>query len=138
MRISKLQRPKNSGGARLKAPEALTNSSHHLHPKFSLEHLVRTYCLSACTTDEKAAFADKLHELSQLTWQQIAQAPRHGQGSETINRGGIKPTIPPCITEEVTILAFRCIGKAPMVGYRSHDTFYVIWIDRDFSLYDHG
>lgn len=102
-----------------------------------MEYLAKEHCLSACTAEEKAAFADRLHELSQLNWQQIAQAPRHGQGSETISRKAIKSPIPAVITEDVTIIAFRCIGKAPMVGFKAHDTFYVVWIDRAFSLYEH-
>lgn len=54
--------------------------------------------------DEKAALADRLHELSQLTWQQIQQAPRHGQGSETIARTSMKVVVPPAITEDTPIL----------------------------------
>lgn len=117
--------------------EGDAGSSHHLHPKFSLEHLVDAYCLSKCSRGEKAQFADRLHELSQLTWQQIGQAPRHGQGYETLPRQAIRTGLPTCITEDLKLLAFRCIGKAPMVGFKVHDTFYVVWIDRDFSLYPH-
>lgn len=76
--------------------------------------------------------------MSQLTWQQISNSGRHGQGSETIARTSIKSaTIPACITEDVKILAFRCIGLAPMVGYRVDEVFYVVWIDRAFGLYEH-
>jgi hypothetical protein len=48
-----------------------------MRPKFSLEYLQRSHCLSLCARDEKAALADRFHELSQLTWQQIHQADRH-------------------------------------------------------------
>ncbi|MDZ7857846.1 hypothetical protein [Sphaerotilus sp.] len=134
----RLQRPADNEGWRITAHPAAGASSQHLKPKFSLEHLDRTFCLSACTRDEKAAFADRLHELSQLTWRDIAGTGRHGQGSETIARSAIRSPIPACITEDVRIIAFRCIGKAPMVGYRVDEVFFVVWIDRGFSLYNHG
>lgn len=129
--------PKPKASARLAAPQAIPTSSQDLKPKISLENLSVAYCLKVCTVDEKAAFASRLYEMSRLTWQQIAQADRHGQGTETIKRASIKVPIPACITEDVSIIAFRCFGKAPMVGYRAHDTFYVVWIDRDFTLYAH-
>jgi hypothetical protein len=132
-----IKKPKGGGSKRLLAPEPTSKSSHHMRPRFSLENLSKSHCLSSCEVPEKAAFADRLHEMSQLTWQQIAQADRHGQGSETIDRDAIKASIPSCITEDVTIIAFRCIGMAPMVGYKVHDTFYVVWIDRQYNLYPH-
>src|SRR5206468_3998028 len=97
------------------------------------------YCISRCTREEKAAFADKMHRLSQQTWSQLRQADRHGLGFETIDRTSIRSGIPPSITDDVRFIAFRFCGNAPMVGYRSDDgTFYVIWFDRAFTLYDHG
>lgn len=129
--------PRAAGGTRVAARKSDLESTQHLHPKFSLEHLAGDYCLSRCSREEKARFADRLHELSQLTWQEISQAPRHGQGFETIPTSAIRSGVPSCITTEVRILAFRCIGKAPMLGFRELDTFYVVWIDRNFSLYRH-
>ena len=124
-------------GSRINVHSAPGGSVFSMHPKFSLENLTKSHCLSKCTRDEKAAFADKLHELSQLTWQVIGHSGRHGQGSETIARTAIKAPIPDCITGEVKLLAFRCIGMAPMVGYRDAETFYIVWIDRAFTLYAH-
>jgi len=35
-------------------------------------------------------------------------------------------------------IAFRFHDRAPMVGYRSTDgIFYIIWFDRNFTLYTH-
>jgi hypothetical protein len=42
------------------------------------------------------------------------------------------------VTEEVNLIAFRFDGKKPMVGYRDGVTFYVLFLDRSFTLYDHG
>lgn len=125
-------------GATLKTHGSSSSSTLQLRPKFSLEYLDRDFCLSCCTKDQKAALADRLHELSQLTWQQIMQADRHKQGCETIDRNAIKASIPACITEDVKILAFRFSGLAPMVGFRRNEVFFIVWLDRGFSLYNHG
>jgi len=110
-----------------------------LPPKFCLRGMRPKYSLTECTKDEKAAFADRLYELSRSTWAALRQMPRKGQGWEVIPRHAIKGDgIPLFITEDVNILAFRCVGNAPMVGYRSRDgVFNIIWIDRDFTLYEH-
>jgi len=39
-----------------------------------------------CEREAQAAFALTLHRLSQLTWQEIRNAPRHGLGTEKIVR----------------------------------------------------
>lgn len=77
-------------------------------------------------------------KVSQLTWQEINQAPRHGLGTEIIDRLAIKDRLPGCITEDTNILALRFHGKAPMVGFRLAEVFYIVWLDRAFQLYDHG
>lgn len=107
-------------------------------PIFSVQDLSQDYGLSACTTEEKAAFADTLYRLSQLTWNQISSAHRHGLGYEKIARNSIKAPIPAHITEEVNFIAFRFYKKAPMVGYRDGNLFHIIWLDRAFTLYNHG
>jgi hypothetical protein len=60
------------------------------------------------------------------------------QGYEKIPHVRIRAGIPPAITEDVDILAFRFCGKAPMVGFRLDEVFFVVWLDRGFTLYDHG
>lgn len=108
-------------------------------PVFSFQYLVDgKYSLSACEQREKAALADTLAKLSKLTWAEIVQSPRHGNGHEIIPTNQIQASIPSHITEDVRILAFRFYRNAPMVGYRADRIFYIIWLDRDFSLYDHG
>jgi len=134
----KLKQRHSEQGPRLKSHDTAKQTPNQMRPKFSLEYLQKGYCLSDCTKDEKAAFADRLHELSQLTWQQIQQAGRHKQGFEKIPSESIKSGIPPCITDDVVIMAFRFCGLAPMVGFRRDEVFFAVWLDRDFTLYDHG
>jgi hypothetical protein len=130
--------PKTEKGERIQVRSNPDAQLQLQPPTFSLRYLNKDYCLSKCTKEEKAAFADKLHKLSQLSWQEIMQADRHGLGFEKIAHSAIKTSIPAHLGEDVNIIAFRFAGKAPMVGYRDQATFYVIWLDRDFTLYRHG
>ncbi|HLP89845.1 MAG TPA: hypothetical protein VK184_14810 [Nostocaceae cyanobacterium] len=107
-------------------------------PVFSLCYLDGEYCITKCEKDDQAAFALKIHRLSKLTWSQIKSQHRHKLGYEKIARDAIKAPIPKFITEDVTFIAFRFSGMKPMVGYRDSAIFYVIWLDRNFTLYDHS
>ena len=113
-------------------------STNKNKPLFGLEYLDSTYSLKACTQPEKAAFSDTLHKLAQITWGDIMNADRHGVGCEIIPQEQIHGSIPHHLTPEVRILAFRFCSKAPMVGYREDRIFYVIWLDRNFTLYNHS
>jgi hypothetical protein len=106
-------------------------------PLFSLRYMDKDYSLEKCTKDEKAAFADTLYRLSQLTWSEIKRSPRHGLGYEKIDRNAIRGSIPNILKQDALFIAFRFCGMAPMVGYRDRSVFYIIWLDRDFSLYPH-
>lgn len=106
-------------------------------PYFSLRYLTGDYCLTRCERNEKAAFAETLHRLSKCTWRELKLAPRHGIGYERIDRDAIRPGIPGHVSDDVHFIAFRFFGKAPMVGYRDRVTFYVLWLDRDFTVYPH-
>jgi hypothetical protein len=107
-------------------------------PIFSLYYLQKSHCLSDCDREQKSAFADTLHKLSQLTWNQIISSPRHGAGCERIAQDAIRVPIPSHLQSDVNLLAFRFCAKAPMVGYREGNIFHVVWLDRAFTLYDHG
>ena len=114
-------------------------STDDLSPVFCLRHLGRGHPLSACDPAEKAALAERLFELSQLTWNQIKIAPRHGQGFEKIARNALRGvSIPPEVTDEIPVLAFRFSGRKPMLGYQIGRLLTLIALDRDFTAYNHG
>jgi len=126
------------GGKRLSSPAPVTDPDT-LPPKFCLRGMRAGFSINDCEKDEKAAFAARLFELSRSSWAELRQMPRHGQGWEKLERNAIRGGIPSEITADVDIIAFRFCGKAPMVGYRSQDgVFNIIWLDRSFTLYDHG
>jgi len=111
-------------------------SPEQLPPIFSLRHTHRGYSVEQLDKSEKAAFADTLHTLSQLTWNQLHSCHRHKNGYEKIEN--VKAPIPKGITEDVTFIAFRFDGKKPMVGFRDGDIFHIVWFDKDYCVYDHG
>ena len=106
-------------------------------PVFCLRFVDPVYCITLCDKDDKAAFAEKIRQMSQMTWVQLRTAHRHGAGSEKISHDAIKRPIPTNVPEDATLLAFRFSGMKPMVGYRMQNLFHIIWFDRDFTLYDH-
>lgn len=73
-------------------------------PLFCLRYLDGDddYCLRECNQEQKAALADKLYQLSQVTWAQLKSLDRHKMGFEKIPRHAIRGRIPPHVTEEVT------------------------------------
>jgi hypothetical protein len=106
-------------------------------PTFCLRYIDPDFCITACGTEDKANFAEKIRRMSQMTWVELRTAPRHGMGAEKIERAEIRRPIPDEVPEDATLLAFRFSGKKAMVGYRMRGMFHILWFDRDFTLYDH-
>ncbi|WP_433966548.1 hypothetical protein [Tunturiibacter gelidiferens] len=142
MAKGKILKPKQDKGKRIAlsaSAESATDYSRET-PTFCLRYVDPEYCVSLCEKDDKAAFADRVRKLSQVTWNEIIQADRHGFGREKIATSSLKRPIPRHLTEDVTFIALRFSGKKPMVGYQSGRTFHAIWFDRDMSggVYPHS
>ncbi|MGJ0580402.1 hypothetical protein ACR71G_20665 [Xenorhabdus bovienii] len=139
-KLKRIKSPQDiqSNIGRLRIGPEFDDHSENRPPEFSLRYLQDSYCVDSCQRDEKAALSDRLFRLSKLTWSQIKQQHRHALGFEKIHRTAIKPAIPPHITEDVNLIAFRFSGMKPMVGYRRDSTFFIVWLDRDFTVYRHG
>lgn len=120
------------------SPEDEARNIDQSPPEFSLRYLQKGFCIDCCEQKEKAALADKLFRLSQLSWTEIRRQDRHKLGYEKIARNAIKSAIPVHVTEDVDLIAFRFCGMAPMVGYKREATFYILWLDRAYTLYNHG
>jgi hypothetical protein len=124
----------SKSGARIKQPDTPASPDKR-RPVFCLEYLDRDYCLSRCTKEEKAAFADTLHKLSKLDWLSLKLADRKGIGYEKIDRKSIKGSIPAVATSDVIFIRFRFYGKKPIVGFRAGRVLHIIWVDRNHTLY---
>ena len=107
-------------------------------PTFSLINVQKSHCITVCEKNDRAAFANTLRKLSQLSWRELSSANSHGLGCEKIDRDSLRVHPPACVTYDRTILAFRFSGTKAMVGYREGRTFHILWFDRNYSVYDHG
>jgi len=135
----KIKPPKPNSKSKISSQEPLVNYDDK-PPIFSLERLqAGTFCLQNLEQEGKASFANAIFKRKDKKWKEIKQMPKHGLGFEKIDKSAIKAPIPKFITPDVEFfLAFRFHGKKPMVGYRQHDVFYVLWFDGSFSLYNHS
>ncbi|MBI2919195.1 MAG: hypothetical protein HYY01_14565 [Chloroflexi bacterium] len=73
-----------------------------------------------------------------MTWRDINLAPRHGLGTEKIERSALRVPIPPDITDDVDFLAMRFSGRKAMVGFREQNIFHIVILDHNFTAYDHS
>jgi hypothetical protein len=114
-------------------------STNDLKPVFSFEHMLDAsgYSANCCPQAEGAQLVGKLFTIGKMTWGEINQSSRHGLGTEIIGTEQIKAKLPAAVTDDVRLLAFRYNGKKPMVGYREDRVFHVLYVDHDFTLYDH-
>lgn len=115
-------------------------STNTLRPIFSFEHMKEGggYSVDCCQQDDQAHLALRLHKLGRMTWGEIANAPRHGLGTEKISQKSMNVALPAVVTEDVNLLALRFSGKKPMVGFRDGRIFHILFLDKDFTAYPHG
>lgn len=92
--------------------------------------------MTDCQRDQKAQFAERLQELSELTWGEINQAPRDGLGTEKIAQYSLREAIPEHISPDVRILSFKFGRGARMIGYREERVFHVVWVDLEHDVFN--
>ncbi len=127
-----------TGGKHMAAPHSERDADKE-PPRFSLRYLRGDYCLSKCDKDQRASFADRLHKLSQSSWADLRMMGRHGLGYERLPRDQVSKQPPMTMKPDAAYIVFRFHANRPIVGHKDSDgTFYIFWLDRDFSLYDHG
>jgi hypothetical protein len=120
--------------------EVVTPDPDRMPPIFSFEHMKggNGYSIDCCDDDHRSALAKRLFRLTQLSWMEIRNAPRHGFGSEIISKSSIKPALPAAVTDDVRIIALRYNGLCPMVGFRDGRIFHVLFLDHSMDCYPHG
>lgn len=133
-----IKRPGVNRGKTIQPTPDLFPKSIFNYPVFCLKYIHKDFSLDHCDKSEKAALIERLYKLSTMTWEQIRMADKHGLGTEKINRDSIKAGIPSHVTGDITFYALRFSGKKPIVGYKSDFIFHILYIDRNFALYDHG
>lgn len=119
------------------APNEQSATEESDYPIFCFRYLDRKYHIDGCQKDEKIAFLERLIKLSTLSWNQIHLSDRHGFGTEKIAWKAIKKQIPIGFSEDDNLFALRFQGLKPFLGCRRGTVFHILFIDRDFSLYEH-
>ncbi len=143
MAKKKIKKVKLEEGEKLKFSSSVNNNSNFLleHPLFCFKYMDKSkqFGIIKFSSTEYKALVKTLQKLSQMTWKDINSADRHGCGTEKIDKGSIKGSIPKFFEKEEYFIAFRFNGKAPMVGVKEKNgVFHIIWLDRKFELYNHG
>lgn len=116
-------------------------SSNTTHPAFCFRYIQSNYCIKQHDVKIQAACAKRLQHLGKLTWAEIRKAPRHGAGHEIIEQDSINERLPPNTPGDRNFLVFRLGYKGKrsvMIGYRKGKVFYIVWIDPDGQVYNHG
>lgn len=104
-------------------------------PKFSLQFIQASHCINKCEAEEQRDFVQAMYKRKDQSWKSLQSMPHEKLGFEPIKQG-FKVSIPQCAAEK-TLLAFRFSGQKAMIGFRERDVFYILWFDRDFSVYVH-
>ena len=110
-------------------------------PAFSFERMEDRsgHSFNCCIDDDRIALAKRMFMLSRVPWANILLAPRSGFGAEKISRDSIKKGIPKSVTDDVEYFyALHYLGKKRFVGYRVGQIFFILWVDHNFGVYDHG
>lgn len=136
--MAKINKPTAKHGKTIHPHETNILNTDNLPVIFSLEYIQKSHCFSKCTKDEKLSLIELFFERKTMTWREIKDSGRSACGSEKIFWKSIKSSIPAHLKEDTTFLSLRFCGKKPMVGYREGRIFYILWLDRNFDLYDHG
>lgn len=77
--------------------------------------------------------------LSRIPWREIQLASSKGLGAEKIPRYRIKPAVPGIVTDDVEYFySLHYVGKKRFVGYKIGQVFFILWVDHNFGVYDHG
>lgn len=111
------------------------------HPYFSFRYIdTGSYCIKKCSIEQFRSISDKLRILSGLDWGTIDTSPRETNGYEMLPVSELKSASPPPpFSNETQVVVFRFGGKkGRIVGIKRDSMFYVLFIDHNFTLYDHG
>lgn len=137
--MGSIKKPRSKKGARFAAQEVRVdyNKSNF---QFSFQRIIGDdYCFSELSQEDQCNLINSIFKRRDLPWNEIEQGGRHQLGAEKIPCDQIKKMKPRFIkddTKKYLVLRFSPDRKA-MVGYRIKDVFYVLWLDKDFTLYKH-
>ena len=106
------------------------------HPYFSLKYYDYDYCcFSELSKEELKKFTNLSRKFRSMTWLQIknqgGKKQKCGLGLTPINRDSLPQKEIKEVSEDVRFLEIRLSKKARIFGFRSHATFFIVFIDRN-------
>jgi hypothetical protein len=108
------------------------------HPYISHRYITTgSYCITRCSLEQFKSLANKLRMLCGLDWKQIESSPRETNGFEMLPTKILQEKLPAPFADRDKAMVFRFNGGR-IVGVRNEEKFYILFIDHDFSFYDHG
>ena len=106
------------------------------YPVFSFTYFADKKHGFDCKPEEFRSLIMKLKRLGQLTWNQIDSSDRHSNGYEKIDLSQIHENTEMFSTDNA--LVFRYKGTKAMIGFRKSHIYHVVYLDDDYSVYNHG
>ncbi len=140
MANNKIRHPSAYAGKRIASPEQTYESSNMKHPVFCFQYIDSVYGIEKCEKNEKLDILKTLFQLSLQNWRDLLQKSKSQKGFTTIPREQLRRPAPSHLTDDTSIIKVRFKDAKTLLGYRGDDgvVFHIVWIDRDFTLYDHG
>lgn len=98
-------------------------------------------CFSKWTRDEMKAFTDFVRKINGMSWNQIYQTGRRKNKTGfayTVHTNREKlpnSKVLDGISEDINFFELRVNQKARVHGFRIKSTFFLVWLDREHSIY---
>lgn len=109
-------------------------------PVFCFRYLLTSYGIKHDSLNQrrKSDLAERLSEISQLTWKDLMRADRHGQGFEMLPVDQLKCGLPTQFEDEKRVMVFRYSERLPMIGIRRGSMYHLLAIEANYNdLYQH-
>lgn len=98
------------------------------------------FCYTELDINLKASMAEAIFMRKSITWNEIDKIDRRTLGYEKLEAANIKAPAPKADQDiQEKYYCFRFANNdGRMVGYRRSNIFYILWIEKNKNLYDHG
>jgi len=107
-------------------------SSDHMNPVFSFSDTCHNHFpLESWQGSELKHLIDKLRDMSKRPWAEI----RRNKGFIIVDQRTFSTKLPDHLSEDLTIYEFRVSQRARVFGHRIHNSFHIIWFDRNHEVY---
>lgn len=143
--------PKHSNGGKRRRPDVrpvsvIKADTSKEEPKHffavSFQFITHDFDCKRFSAKQLEGVLERLSNLSKMEWDQIYKAGRHGLGSEFVNEGELKFTVPTSMDSDHAgrpISLRNGDGNKAMVGKRVGDIFQLLCVECNYGdAYDHG